>query len=421
MKPDVHMNIRFFNATIGHMKQKRTFPFIRVTKKQENRIRNGHPWVYADEITEQTETIENGSFTDVFGQKGNWLGTGFYSAASKIRVRILGNNANEKFDDAFFQRKVRYALQYRIDTMGEDFSCCRLIHGEADGMPGLTVDRYENILVSQIASYGMEMHKDTVYQALISQFADMGIEIAGIYERNEDDLRAKEGLPQYQGWYGDKHPDTCITEITENGIRYEVDVENGQKTGFFLDQKYNRLAVRRIAANRHVLDCCTHTGSFAMNAAMGNAASVTAMDISETALAMAAKNAGRNSLKIAFRQGDVFEVLPQLRAEHAHFDLIILDPPAFTKSRRTFRNAFGGYREINAEAMKLLPRGGYLATNSCSHFMPKEEFMRMLLEAAKDAGVQIRLVEVRGASFDHPVMPAVPETEYLKFVLLQIV
>ncbi len=412
---------RFFNVRIMLMKQARTFPYIRVTKKQENRIKNGHPWVYADEITEQTETIENGAFTDVFGQKGNYLGTGFYSELSKIRVRILGANANEKYDDAFFARKVRYAIQYRLDVMKDDFSACRIIHGEADGLPGLTVDRYENVLVSEIASYGMEQHKDVIYRELRKQFAELGVTIAGIYERNEDDLRAKEGLMQYKGWYGEEHPESCVVSITENGIRYDVDVENGQKTGFFLDQKYNRLAVRRIAEGKKVLDCCTHTGSFALNAAKGNAASVTAMDISETALQMAAHNAAENGLDITFRQGDVFTVLKDLRREHADFDFIILDPPAFTKSRRTFHNAYGGYREINADAMKLLPRGGYLATNSCSHFMPKEEFMKMLQDASHDAGVSLRLVEVRGASFDHPVMPAVPETEYLKFVLLQIV
>lgn len=404
-----------------HMKTNRTFPFVRVTKKQEKRIKDGHPWVYADEITEQTEDIENGAFADVFGQKGNYLGTGFYSEVSKIRVRILGSNANEKYDDAFFARKVKYALQYRLDTMAEDFACCRLIHGEADGLPGLTVDRYEKILVSEIASYGMEMHRDVIYQALIDQLAAMGIVIEGIYERNEDTLRRKEGLPLYQGWYGDRHPAGCITQITENGIRYEVDVENGQKTGFFLDQKYNRLAVRRMAEGRNVLDCCTHTGSFALNAAKGGAASVTAMDISETALAMAAKNAEANGLQLTLRQGDVFEMLPQLRAEHAHFDFIILDPPAFTKSRRTFHNARSGYRQINAEAMRLLPRGGYLATCSCSHFMPREEFLDMLRDAACDAGVSARLIEVRGASCDHPVMLGIPETEYLKFVLLQVV
>lgn len=403
------------------MKQNRIFPHVTVTSKQERSIRHGHPWIYADEITEASENIENGAFTDVFGHKNNYLGTGFYSEHSKIRVRLLGNNANETYNDAFFERKVKYALSYRKDVMGDDFNDCRLIHGESDGLPGLTVDRYNDILVSEVESYGTELHKDVIYQALLSQLSDMGETIHGIYERNEGELRKKEGLEQYKGWYGDNHPSSCITEICENGIYYNVDIENGQKTGFFLDQKYNRQAVARLAAGRHVLDCCTHTGSFALNAAKGGATSVLAMDISESALQMAQENAKRNNLSISLRQGDVFEVLPALKKEHAFFDFIILDPPAFTKSRRTFHNARKGYEEINADAMRLLPRGGYLATASCSHFMPKAEFESMLVDAANDAGVGIRIIEQRGAAFDHPVMPAVPETEYLKFFLLQII
>ena len=403
------------------MKQDRTFPSFTVTKKQEAKIKSGHPWIYEDEITKAPEEIENGSFADVYGQKQNYLGTGFYSAASKIRIRLLGNNANEKYDASFFQRKVKYALDYRRTVMGDDFDACRLIHGESDGLPGLTVDRYHDLLVAQVESYGTELHKDVIYQSLKDELASMGETIHGIYERNEGELRKKEGLSQYKGWYGEEHPSSCLTEIVENGIHYEVDVENGQKTGFFLDQKYNRLAVRKIAKDRTVLDCCTHTGSFALNAALGGAKSVTAMDISESALEMAAKNAEENHLPMNFQQGDVFEVLAQLKKDHAFFDLIILDPPAFTKSRKTFHNARKGYLEINTEAMQLLPRGGYLATASCSHFMPKEEFEKMLLDAAKEAGVQIRLIERRGAAPDHPVMPAIQETEYLKFYLLQII
>lgn len=402
------------------MKQERLFPSFIVTKKQEAKIKSGHPWIYEDEILNQPDAIENGSFVDVFGVKQNYLGTGFYSASSKIRIRLLGNNTNEKYDDSFFQRKVKYALDYRKTVMRDDLNACRLVHGEADGLPGLTVDRYNNILVSQVESYGTEQHKDVIYTALIEQLKEMDETIDGIYERNEGELRKKEGLEQYQGWYGDKHPASCVTEITENGIIYEVDVENGQKTGFFLDQKYNRLAVRNIAEGKTVLDCCTHTGSFALNAAKGGAKQVTAMDISETALDMAKKNAERNGLSIFLKQGDVFEVLADMRKEHAFFDFIILDPPAFTKSRKTFHNARKGYLEINTDAMKLLPRGGYLATASCSHFMPKDEFEKMLLEAANQAGVQIRLIERRSAAPDHPIIPAISETEYLKFYLLQI-
>ena len=403
------------------MKMTREFPFARVSRKQEASLKKGHPWIYEDEISETDGEITNGCLIDVFGTKNNYLGTGFYSEKSKIRIRILGTNANEKYDDAFFERKVRYALQYRKDVMADDMKACRLIHGEADGLPGLTVDRYNDILVTEVASYGTEMHKDVIYKALIDQLSEMGETINGIYERNEGDLRLKEGLPQYKGWYGEKHPESCVTEILENGIYYEVDVENGQKTGFFLDQKYNRRAIWNIAKGKRVLDCCTHTGSFALNAAKAGAKSVLAMDISETALEMAKKNAERNNLHLDFRQGDVFEVLPQLRAEHAQFDFIILDPPAFTKSRKTFHNAKGGYKQINKEAMRLLGRGGYLASASCSHFMPVGEFRNMLSEAASEAGVSIRIIEERHASMDHPVLPDVPETEYLKFFVVQII
>lgn len=403
------------------MKQERKFKKVIVTKKQEKRIKQLHPWVYEDEIIEQDECIENGSIVDVFGSKGNYLGSGFYSFNSKIRVRILGNNANETYEDAFFIRKVKYALQYRFDVMQEDIQACRLIHGEADGLPGLTVDRFNNLLVTQVESFGTELHKDVIYQALLDELKQHHQQIDGIYERNEGELRLKEGLPQYKGWYTKNHPTSCITEILENGIYYEVDVENGQKTGFFLDQKYNRLQVSKLAKGKRVLDCCTHTGSFALNAAKGGASYVLAMDISESALEMAQKNAERNEMKIDLRQGDVFEVLPQLRKEHAKFDFIVLDPPAFTKSRKTFHNARSGYQQINVEAMRLLGRGGYLASASCSHFMPKYEFEKMLCDAAIEAGVSIRIIETRGAAPDHPFNPCIPETEYLKFVLLQII
>lgn len=403
------------------MKQLRTFPRFTVTRKQERSIRSGHPWVYEDEITKTPESLPNGSIVDVLSEKGKYLGSGFYSASSRIKIRLLSNNANETFDDAFYQRRVAYALQYRKDVMKEDFNACRLIHGEADGLPGLTIDRYNNILVSQVESYGTELHRDVIYRALTDQLSAMGETIDGIYERNEGSLRKKEGLVQYKAWYGINHPSSCIAHINENGINYDVDVENGQKTGFFLDQKYNRKAIMRLAEGKRVLDCCTHTGSFALNAAKGKADKVLAMDISETALEMAEVNAEKNNLHIETRQGDVFEVLPALREEQASFDLIVLDPPAFTKSRRTFEHAYNGYREINADAMRLLPRGGYLATASCSHFMPKEEFEKMLVDASRDAGVSFRIVERRGASPDHPVMPVIPETEYLKFFILQIV
>ena len=403
------------------MKMKRNYPRAIVTKKQAARIHQGHPWVYFDEILEIDEIQENGCLVDVFGTKDNYLGTGFYSAHSKIRIRILSSNANDTFDDAFFARRVRYALQYRKDVMKEDFRACRLVHGESDMLPGLTIDRYENVLVSEIASFGMECRKDVIYKALIDELAAMGETIDGIYERNEGELRKKEGLPQYKGWYGEKHPASTLVEICENDICYEVDVENGQKTGFFLDQKYNRLAVRRLAEGKTILDCCTHTGSFALNAAKGGAKSVDALDISETALLEAKKNAEMNHLDVHFMQGDVFVELERIRKEHVFYDFIILDPPAFTKSRETYHNARTGYTKINAQAMRILRRGGYLATCSCSHFMPSDKFAEMLADAAKLAGVQLRIVEERHASPDHPVHISIPETDYLKYFLVQVI
>ncbi len=407
------------------MRQKRTFPGVTITRKQERAVRAGHPWVYADEITETAGTFENGCLTDVFSEKGSYLGTGLWSEQSKIRVRILDRNANESFEDAFFIRRVNYAVDYRYTVMGSDVKACRLIHGEADGLPGLTVDRYNDILVSEVLSYGIDQRKAVIYRALRDALAQRGEPIIGIYERNEGDLRRKEGLSQYKGWadIGLPEPASAVTEITENGICYEVDAENGQKTGFFLDQKYNRLAIRRIAAGRTVLDCCTHTGSFALNAAAAGAAHVTASDISEFALEQARKNAAKNGLsdRMDFVCSDVFDLLENLAEEPRRYDFIILDPPAFTKSRRTVSSARNGYLRINTAAMRLLPRGGYLATASCSHFMPDSAFRDMLKEAAEAAGVSVRIVEARHAAMDHPVLAAVPETEYLKFYILQIV
>lgn len=402
------------------MKQNRNFPSAHVTKKQESSLKRGHLWVYEDEILDEIQ-VENGSLVDVFGKKSNYLGTGLWSEKSKIRIRLLGNNANETYDDSFFERRVKYAIQYRLDTMQDDFEACRLIYGEADGFPGLTVDKYNDVLVVEIASYGIEQRKDVIYNALKRELEVYGISIQGLYERNESELRKKEGLEQYKGWYAPfGKPHSSIVTIHECGVIYNVDVEDGQKTGFFLDQKYNRLSVRKLAKGKRVLDCCTHTGSFALNAALGGASYVLASDISEAALETARSNASLNHLNVEFQQADVFELLPKLKQDHVKLDLIILDPPAFTKSRRTFENAYRGYKKINAMAMKLLPRGGYLVTNSCSHFMPEDQFMNMLLDAAMEVGVSLKVVEKRNASPDHPVLLGLDETSYLKFVIVQI-
>lgn len=390
--------------------------------------RSGHPWVYGEEVTRVDGVYATGDIVDVYSQKDRYLGTGFANDISKIRVRIVSDNANDRFDDAFWQRRVKYALQYRYTVMGPaDFSCCRLIFGDADQMPGLTVDRYNDILVAQTLCYGMDQVKPVIFKALVDELAAMGVSVRGIYERNDVKVRELDGMIQYKGWYEADflpQPGSPVTTINENGVLYDVDIENGQKTGFFLDQKYNRLAVAKIAAGRHVLDCFTHTGAFALNAAKGGAASVTAVDVSEEAVAMTNENIRRNGLEqiVTAKQANVFDLLTEMAEQKCRdYDFIILDPPAFTKSGHTVHNAIRGYKEINLKAMKLLPRGGYIATCSCSHFMRDDLFRRMLRDAAKDAGVHLRQIEGRQQSPDHPILWNVPETDYLKFYLFQVV
>lgn len=410
------------------MKIERGYPIYTVTPKAEAAIVKGHPWVYDAEILNTEGETANGGLVDVISRKGRYLGTGFLSQQSKIRVRLISRNANDRFDEAFWRRKLQWAWDYRKSVMDPaDLDACRVIFGEADAFPGLTVDRFENLLVTQTLSLGMEKIKDMLFPLIVEVLEQDGETIDGLFERNDVVLREKEGLTQNKGWFplpGKKTPESPITEICENGVFYRVDVENGQKTGFFLDQKFNRLAVAHLAHGKRVLDCFTHTGSFALNAAKGGAEHVTAVDVSESAIEMARANAARNGLedKMDFLAADVFDLLPQLEAAHEKpYDFIILDPPAFTKSRRTANNAEKGYKEINLRAMRLLPRGGYLATASCSHFMPAERFERMLRSAAADAGVELRQIEARTQSCDHPILWNVPETDYLKFYLFQVV
>ena len=409
------------------MKAERGNPRYTVTAKAESAILRGHPWVYGEEILDVQGSAENGGLVDVLSRKGRYLGTGFLSQQSKIRVRLLSRNANDRFDEAFWERKLRWAWEYRKSVLRpEDLSCCRVIFGEADAFPGLTVDRFGPLLAVQVLSVGMEIRKDFLLPALVRILRADGQEIAGVYERNDEALRDKEGLPQGKGWYplpGETHPSSAVTEITENGVKYLVDVENGQKTGFFLDQKFNRLAVGRLAEGKTVLDCFTHTGSFALNAALGGAKHVTAVDVSASAVEMARANAERNGLsdRMDFLCENVFELLPRLEKEGSPYDFIILDPPAFTKSRKTVANAMTGYKEINCRAMRLLPRGGYLATCSCSHFATEEKFCEMLRSAARDAGVQLRQIEARQQSCDHPILWGVEESSYLKFYLFQAI
>jgi 23S rRNA (cytosine1962-C5)-methyltransferase len=400
-----------------------------ITKKGEKMARGGHPWVFADEVEQIDGSYENGDLVDVVSEKGKYIGTGFINDHSKIRIRIISMNANDKFDAAFFERRLRYAIDYRKTVMpGPDFRCCRLIFGEADGFPGLTVDRFEDVLVAQVLSLGIEQRKEEIFTLLLKILREMGESVKGIYERNDVKIRELEGMTENKGMAAvegstltekDLHP-----TIVENGLKYHVNVVDGQKTGYFLDQKYNRLAVARIAAGKKVLDCFTHTGAFALNAAKGGAASVTAVDISEEALRQAKENIALNGFEhvITTVKANVFDYLTDLESKKQHlFDFIILDPPAFTKSGQTVKNAFRGYKDINFRAMKLLPRGGYLATCSCSHFMREDLFVKMLKEAAHDASVSLRQIEGRQQAPDHPILYSVPETDYLKFYLFQIV
>jgi len=409
------------------MKAQRPYPQITITPKGEAALVGGHPWVYEGEVTGLSGPVSDGQLVDVISRRGSWLGCGFFNSRSRIRVRVLSRNTNDRFDRAFWRRRIQYAWDYRKTVMGpEDSRCCRVIFGEADGFPGLTVDRFESVLVAQVLCLGMELIKEELFSLLLEVLRSDGQDVVGVYERNDVAIRELEGMEQGKGWHpvdGEKAPDFTAVDIEENGIRYTVDFENGQKTGFFLDQKYNRQAVAKLARGRTVLDCFTHTGSFALNAARGGAKHVTAVDVSEFAVACARENARRNGLSDVMEcvAANVFDLLPQLEQQPKRYDFIILDPPAFTKSRKTTQRAMTGYKEINYRAMRLLPRGGYLATCSCSHFATEELFLKMLRSAAKDAGVQLRQIEARQQCCDHPILWGVEETNYLKFYLFQVV
>ena len=399
--------------------------YIIINRKAEDLLRKGHIWVYGEEILQTCPGIENGDIIDVYSQKERYLGSGFYNSASKITVRLLSANANDVFDAAFFARRVKYAVDYRAAVMNGDLSNTRLVFGDADGFPGLIADKFGSVLVTQTMTLGLEQRKDLIFPALINHLRERGENIMCLYERNDVSVRKKEGLElntQYYAYDGLSNRLT-ETEITENGIRYKVDFIGGQKTGFFLDQKLNRRAAAAIAPGKTVLDCFTHTGAFALNCALGGAKSVTAVDISQDAINRAKENAALNGVdNMDFLCTDVFDLLDKLYAEKRRiYDYIILDPPAFTKSTKTVNAAYNGYKEINLKAMRILPRGGWLATCSCSHFMTDALFRKMLLEAALEAGVQLKIAEYRQQAPDHPVLLGVPETEYLKFYIAQAV
>lgn len=405
------------------MKTERFYPAVVIDRRGAKRAKEGHPWVFDNEILEMRGAPQDGGICDVLSEKGRFLGAGFYNSHSKIRVRILSQNANDTFDEAFFRRRLQYAWEYRKVAMRGE-SSFRLIFGEADRFPGLTVDKFGDILVAQTLSLGIEQRKGFLFPALVELLEQDGCRVSGLFERNDVKIRELEGLEQNKGFFplpGKPVPESAVTEIEENGIRYLVDFENGQKTGFFLDQKYNRAAAARLAPGRTVLDCFTHTGSFGLNCAKAGAKRVLSVDISESAVACAKENCARNGLTglVEYQVSNVFDLLPTL--PQGAYDYIILDPPAFTKSTKTVRGAERGYKEINYRAMKALPRGGYLATCSCSHFMTDALFRQMLQSAAKDAQVELRLIEARAQGPDHPVLWNVPETDYLKFYLFQVV
>lgn len=406
------------------MKTERSWPFVTITPKGERALKGGHLWVYEGEVT-GTQDAADGQLCDVFGQGRRYLGTGFYNSRSMLRVRVISVNANDRFDDAFWRRRIQYAVDCRRRVMGADFSACRLIYGDADGFPGLTVDKFSDLLVVQVMCLGMDGIKDRLMRTLCEVLLEGGTPVRGVYERSEGALRQKEGLMDSAGFLPVMEgpaPDPGVI-ITENGVQYRVDIAAGQKTGFFLDQKYNRRAVAALAKDLHVLDCFSHTGAFALNCLLNGAASATCVDASQEALDQARENAQRNGVadRITFVRADALKWLPEQAARHTQFDLVILDPPAFAKVRTAAANAFNGYRDINRHGLSLLRRGGFLATTSCSHHLPREMFLRAVTQAAQDAGLTLRQLESRGAAPDHPVLLSMPETEYLKFYLLQAV
>lgn len=405
------------------MKNIRNYIKVTITKKGENQVLNGHPWIFDNEIVNVDGIYNNGEIVDVVSIKGKYLGSGFINDNSKIRIRLVTKNSNDIIDSLFWKRRIEYALDYRLQVMDkDDLSAFRLIFGEADGFPGLTVDKFNNILVCEVLSLGIERRKNIIFPLLIEVLKENNIEVNTIYERNDSLIRNKEGMDTYKGYFvKDETIKSTVTVIEENGIKYKVDYENGQKTGFFLDQKKNRLAIRKIAKEKKVLDCCTHTGSFSFNAIKGGAISSTALDISESAIDMTKENAKLNNLedKMNYVVSDVFDYLNTVKK--GEYDFIILDPPAFTKSRKTLNNALKGYKEINMKAMMALKRGGYFATASCSSFATPKLFMDMLKSASRDAGVELKLIEERRQSYDHPILINVPETEYLKFYIFQVI
>ena len=393
-------------------------------KKGEGRmLKAGGLWIFDNEIASILGSFEDGDIVAVHDFDGYGLGKGFINRNSKIRVRMMTRNRHQEIDEAFLKMRVQEAWNYRKKV--SDTGSCRVIFGEADFLPGLVVDKFSDVLVVQSLALGIDRLKDQIVELLKEVLAADGIEIRGVYERSDAKVRRQEGMELYKGFIGE--PFDTNVEIEENGVRYMVDVKDGQKTGFFLDQKYNRKAIQRLCKNAKVLDCFTHTGSFALNAGYGGAKEVTGVDASELAVEQAILNSKLNGMedRVKFICRDVFELLPELEEKGEKFDVVILDPPAFTKSRNSVKNAVKGYREINMKGLKLVKDGGYLATCSCSHFMTQELLAKTVKEAAKAAHKRLRQVEFRTQAPDHPILWAnsanVPESYYLKFYIFQVV
>ena len=392
--------------------------FVTLKKGEGRTLKNGGAWVYDNEIDSVAGSFENGDIVTVRDFDGYFLGYGFINTRSKITVRLLSRKQDTVIDRGFIMTRVKNAWEYRKQTI--DTSCCRVIFGEADYLPGIVVDKFSDVLVVESLALGIDRLKPVILDCLKEVLAADGILIRGIYERSDAKVRLLEGMERFKGFIGD--PFDTNVEITENGVRYMVDVMDGQKTGFFLDQKNNRAAIQKLCRGKRVLDCFTHTGSFALNAGIAGAAEVLGVDASETAVRQASKNSALNNLqdRVKFLCADVFELLPELEAKGETFDVVILDPPAFTKSRNSVKNAVKGYREINLRGIRLVKDGGFLATCSCSHFMDPALFAKTIQEAARSARRRLRQAEFRTQACDHPILWAADESYYLKFYIFQV-
>ncbi len=395
-----------------------TLASVMIRKGEARALKSGGLWIYDNEIDRIEGGFENGDLVNVFDFDGYPLGTGFINTRSKITIRMMSRKHDTVIDGDFIEMRVRNAWEYRKAAV--ETESCRLVFGEADFLPGIVIDKFSDVLVVESLALGIDRLKPLILEKLIKVLAEDGVSVRGVYERSDAKVRLQEGMERAKGFIGE--PFDTKVEIAENGVRYYVDVRDGQKTGFFLDQKYNRLAIRRFCKGGRVLDCFTHTGSFALNAGIAGAAEVLGVDASGTGIEQARENAALNGLsdRVTFVTADVFDLLPELDRKGERFDVVILDPPAFTKSRNSVKNAIRGYREINLRGMRLVKDGGYLATCSCSHFMTPELLAKTIREAASGAHKRLRQVEYRTQAPDHPVLWGNEESSYLKFFIFQV-